>query len=59
MNDIKTEFRNDAGDILVYVGDVIKWKTIGGSKYVGIVRELDSNVAYVEIPNGRIIPVEL
>lgn len=40
------------------VGDFIRWKTIGGKVYCGIIIEMDSNVAHVNI-GKKIITVEL
>lgn len=33
------------------IGDFVKWQTIGGAKFEGILQEWDSNVAIVKLSN--------
>lgn len=40
------------------IGDYVDWNTIGGTIYVGILREWDSNVAIVELNDGTMKPIE-
>lgn len=40
------------------IGDYVDWNTIGGTIYVGILREWDANVAIVELNDGTMKPIE-
>lgn len=57
-NTVKVKFRDYNGNIIVKEGDRISWKTIGGDWYVGDIVEMDSNMAYVKLKDGRIKTVE-
>jgi hypothetical protein len=38
---------------------IIKWKTIGGNEYEGVIVDLDSNVAIVKCTDGKTRSVEI
>ena len=56
---VKSVFRDKEGNIIVKVGDTIKWDTIGGKVYQGEVVEIDSNVAYVHVKGKGTKTVEM
>lgn len=56
--EVPDDVRDEDGQLLVGVGDTIRWETITGEKLQGVIEEMDSNVAYVRLPGG-LIPVEL
>jgi transcription elongation factor len=43
----------------VQIGDTFRWQTVSGESYEGIIKELDSNVAVVELHDGTLKSVEL
>jgi len=51
----KTQARDTRGNILVGVGDLFEWETLGGPTYRGRIADMDSNIAFVNLhdANGR------
>lgn len=59
MKDKKSKgVRDDKGNILVGVGDTLKWKTPGGKEESGVIIEMDGNVAICYTEDERKVPIE-
>jgi hypothetical protein len=51
-------FTTSSGRLLPIVGSRISWGTLGGDYFEGVVVEMDSNVAHVQLDDGSIRTVE-
>jgi len=49
-----TKVRDDEGNLLIGVGDYIETENLLGEKHRGIIKEMDSNVAIFDTPDGEI-----
>lgn len=55
----KTIFRDSSGRLVVGEEDVVAWGTLLGREYVGVIQEMDSNVAIVRCTDGIVRAVEM